>query len=119
MSKAKAMAQAMLAEGISKAWIATEIGYGRSAVSRWLNEPDYQGEHIEGKFLARFERRYCPHDGAEKQPQQCERIALQPKPHGFPDAAALWSTCQSCQYKPERKVIPIVNKKEGKKGGVK
>ena len=117
MSRAKTLAQAMLADGISKAWIANEIGYGRSAVSRWLNEPDYQGAHIEAAFLLRFERRYCPHDGMEKQPAQCARIALRPKPYGFPEAESLWKCCQTCQYKPTAEVDSA--KSSSKKGGVK
>ena len=32
---------------------------------------------------------------------QCQRIALAPRPHGFPDAESLWQTCQTCPHKPE------------------
>lgn len=43
----------------------------------------------------------CPDDGREKLPAQCRRIALAPRPYGFPDAESLWQTCQTCPHKPE------------------
>lgn len=101
MSKALDMARVMRAEGKSAAWIAREIGVSDSHIRRWML--GHYGEHaaaLETAFLRRFERRICPHDGEEKTPQHCQRVALRPRPHGFPDAETLWLCCQSCPHKP-------------------
>ncbi len=101
MNKAHQLARAQLAAGKSKAQIAQEIGKSRTAVSLWLaGRYGASGARIEAALLKTYERRTCPADGAEKPPALCRHIALRPCPSGFPDAEALWRTCQTCPHQP-------------------
>lgn len=88
--------------GKTRAWIGKEIGVSRPHVSRYLlgHYEDEGAAKIEAALIKRFDRRICPHDGEEKQPAQCLRIVLRPRPHGFPDAESLWVCCQICPHKP-------------------
>lgn len=102
-SKAMDLVFSQIGAGKSKAKIGEEIGYSRPAVSRYMSGT--YGESvtaIEAAILKAYDKRVCPHDQEEKQPDQCRRIALRPRPHGFPDAEERWLACQSCPHKPER-----------------
>lgn len=102
MSKALELAFAQIGAGKSRQKIADEIGYSRPAVSRYLSGTYGEGVvQIEAAILKRYDRRICPHDGEEKKPEQCRRVALRPRPAGFPDAETLWLACQTCQHKPK------------------
>lgn len=95
------LALALVAAGKTRQQIALEIGYSRPAVSRYLSGSYGAGvEDLEAALLKRYERRLCPCDGEEKPPAQCRRIALRPRPHGFPDAETHWIACQTCPHKP-------------------
>lgn len=101
MSKAMDLAQAQLAAGHTKQAIANDIGYKRTAVSLYMRGKYCEGvAKIEAAIVKRYDRRICPSDGEEKQPAQCQRIALRPRPSGFPDAETLWVCCQACPHKP-------------------
>lgn len=98
---ARALIEAQLASGKSQTAIAAEIGYSRPAISQYL-AGDYGAavRKIEAAIVRRYDRRLCPADGQEKPPEHCARIALRPRPYGFPDAETLWLTCQGCPHKP-------------------
>lgn len=100
-SKAMGILLRLLADGRLKKDIAREIDYSRPAVSRYLLG-SYGAEvgKIEAAILRRYDSRICPHDGEEKLPAHCQRIAFRPRPHGFPDAESLWLCCQTCPHKP-------------------
>jgi DNA transposition AAA+ family ATPase len=101
MSKAMALLQEKIAGGQTRAAIGLDIGYSHTAVSLYLNgKYGAQVAKLEAAILRIYDRRICPEDGMEKRPVQCQRIALAPRPHGFPDAEALWHTCQTCPHKP-------------------
>lgn len=104
VSKAMQLCLDQLRAGRTRAWIAGEVGYGASHIRRYLLG-HYSGmacTKLEDAIVKRFDRRICPHDGQEKLPAQCQRIALRPRPHGFPDAETLWLTCQTCPHKPKQ-----------------
>ncbi len=101
-NKALQLLQAQLDAGRSRSWIASQIGYSRPALSLYLlGRYPADAKAIEAAVIKRFEIRICPHDQQEKLPQQCQRIALRPRPQGFPDAEYLWLACQTCPHKPE------------------
>ncbi len=101
-SRAMTLVRQRLAGGATKAAIAAEIDYSPPAVSRYVSGTYGAGvEKIEAAILKAYDRRLCPDDGQEKAPSHCQRIALAPRPHGFPDAETLWLTCQTCPHKPE------------------
>lgn len=102
ITKAKQLCLDQLKAGKTRTWIAGEVGYGASHIRRYMLG-HYDGQdntRLENAIVARFERRICPHDGQEKKPEQCQRIALRGRPHGFPDAENLWLACQQCPHKP-------------------
>ena len=103
ITKAMQLCLDQLRAGRTRAWIAQQVGYGAAHIRRYMLG-HYQGkaQKLEDAIVARFERRICPHDGQEKQPAQCQRVALRPRPHGFPDAETLWLACQSCPHKPKQ-----------------
>lgn len=107
MSKARALLQQQLDGGKSQTQIAREIGYSRPAISLYLSG-DYGASvgKIESALIRQYDLRLCPDDGQEKAPSHCQRIALAPRPHGFPDAETLWQTCQTCPHKPTRQETP-------------
>jgi len=104
-SPAMALCRAQLEAGHSRTWIAAEIGMSDSHVRRYLLG-HYAGTkslvNIEKAIVKRFDRRICPHDGQEKQPVQCQRVAFRSRPYGFPDAETLWLACQTCPHKPQQ-----------------
>ena len=101
MSKAMELVFEQIAAGKTKQQISLDIGYSRPAVSRYMSSTYGEGlAKIEAAIVKRYDRRICPSDGEEKQPAQCQRIALRPRPSGFPDAETLWVCCQTCQHKP-------------------
>ena len=101
MTRAFDLLQAQLARGVTKKTMAAEIGYSRTAVSLYLANKYPADRHpIEAAILKRYDLRICPVDGAEKPPEHCRRIALRPRPHGFPDAETQWLACQTCPHKP-------------------
>jgi hypothetical protein len=102
VSKAMQLCLDKLRAGRTRAWIAAEVGYGAAHIRRYMLG-HYEGQackKLEEAIVARFDHRICPHDGQEKQPTQCQRIALRGRPHGFPDAENLWLACQACPHKP-------------------
>lgn len=102
ISKALQLCLDQLHAGRTRAWIAKEIGCGASHIRRYmLGHYEGKAAALETKIVARFDRRICPHDGQEKQPVQCQRVALRGRPHGFPDAENLWLACQACPHKPK------------------
>lgn len=101
MSKALQLCLAQTFAGKSKTQIAADIGYSRPAVSRYMAGTYGSGvEKVEAAIIKAYDRRICPVDGEEKAPAHCRRVALRPRPHGFPDAESLWITCQTCSHKP-------------------
>lgn len=103
MSRALAIVQQKLADGMTKEAIARAIDYSRASVSLYVSGKYIANvERIEAAILKIYDRRICPEDGQEKAPKQCQRIALAPRPRGFPDAESLWLTCQTCPHKPEK-----------------
>ena len=102
MTHARQLIDEQIQAGKSQTAIAAEIGYSRPAISQYL-AGDYGAavRKIEAAIVRRYDRRICPDDGQEKTPEHCARIALRPRPYGFPDAENLWVTCQSCPHKPE------------------
>lgn len=105
ISPAMALVNALIADKKTRAWIAAEIGFSDSHVRRYMLG-HYAGTkslvNIEKAIIKRFDRRICPHDGTEKQPAQCQRVAFRARPYGFPDAETLWLACQSCPHKPQQ-----------------
>ena len=102
MTHARQLIDEQIKAGKSQTAIAAEIGYSRPAISQYL-AGDYGAavRKIEAAIVRRYDRRICPDDGQEKTPEHCARIALRPRPYGFPDAETLWLTCQGCPHKPE------------------
>lgn len=102
MSHARELLATQIANGKTHTAIAREIGYSRPAVSRYV-DGSYGAEvrRIEEAIVKAYDRRICPHDGEEKQPQHCRRVAFRPRPWGFPDAEALWIACQGCPHRPD------------------
>lgn len=101
MTDALDLARAQLAAGKSKQRIALEIGYSRSTVSVWMRGVYIaEGARVAAAVRQTYDRRLCPDDGREKTPEHCQRIALRPRPHGFPDAESLWLCCQTCPHPP-------------------
>lgn len=106
MSKALELCLAQTFAGKSKKQIAIDIGYSRPAVSRYMSGTYGTGvEKVEAAIIKAYDRRLCPADGEEKAPSHCNRVALRPRPHGFPDAESLWVTCRTCPHKPEAKGV--------------
>jgi len=106
ISKAMQLCLDQLRAGNTRAWIARQVGYGSSHIRRYMLG-HYEGKaakNIEDAIVKRFDRRICPHDNEEKLPAHCQRIALRPRPHGFPDAETLWQACQACPHKPNSEV---------------
>lgn len=101
MNLARQLINEQLAAGKSQTAIAAEVGYSRPAISQYL-AGDYGAAvgKIEAAIVRRYDRRICPDDGQEKTPEHCARIALRPRPYGFPDAETLWLSCQGCPHKP-------------------
>ena len=102
VSRAMQLCLDQIRAGKPRSWIAKEIGVSRPHVSRYLlgHYIEEGAGKIEAAIIKRFDRRICPHDQAEKLPAQCQRIALRPRPHGFPGAESLWLCCQTCSHKP-------------------
>ena len=107
MTDALDLARAQLAAGKSKQQIALEIGYSRSTVSVWMRGLyGAKGDEVAAAVRQAYDRRICPDDGREKTPEHCQRIALRPRPHGFPDAESLWLCCQTCPNHPHPNLTP-------------
>jgi hypothetical protein len=102
-ANARAIALALIEGGMTKAQLGREIGYERATVSRWINEPDYNGTHIEAAVLERFSRFACPHLKADITPAQCASYALRPCPTCNAREVRHWKSCQTCPNKPESK----------------
>lgn len=101
--RARALALALLAGGMNKAGIAAAIGYNRTSISRWLNEPDYNGEHLAAAVLLHFDLVACPALKREITPAACRGYALRACPTASVREARHWRTCQTCKHKPEVK----------------
>lgn len=98
---ARELIDLQLKAGKTKKEIAETIGYSRPAVSLYI-AGKYQASvaEIEAAIVKAYDQRTCPHDGEEKTPAYCRRVALRARPFGFPDAETLWLACQSCPHKP-------------------
>lgn len=101
-SNARQIVLDLLAGGVTKTSIAKEIGYDRSSVSRWINEPDYNGAHIEAAVLARYNRFFCPHLKQEITPIDCAAFAGRCCPTSNARDARHWKACQTCPHKPQQ-----------------
>ncbi len=84
------------------AGVADELGYSRPALSRYLNGDYPSVAKMETAILQRYNRRVCPHTGAEIGPDVCLKKALAPKPFGSAARERHWLTCQSCPHKPAK-----------------
>lgn len=93
----------LLASGVTKSDVAKAIGYGRSSVSRWINEPDYNGKLIEAAVLAHYNRYRCPWLKKDISLDECRTFALRSCPTCNVREVRHWKTCQTCQHKPETK----------------
>lgn len=106
----RARALALLAAAVAgagkggKAAVAERLGAGcsRSLLARVLSPSDPCGmsDRLAVAVIRAYDRRTCPVDGEEKTPAHCRRVALRPRPYGFPDADSLWQACQTCPHKP-------------------
>ncbi len=92
----------LLAAGATKADIAKEIGYGRASVSRWINEPDYNGDKIEAAVLERYSRFDCPHLKTDITPAQCSDFSSRAVPTSNAREVRHWRACQTCPHKPKQ-----------------
>lgn len=99
-SNARQIVLGLLEGGMTKAAIAKEIGYDRTSVSRWINEPDYNGAHIAAAVLARYNRFACPHLKQEITPLECAGYACRRCPTSNARDARHWKACQTCAHKP-------------------
>ncbi|SDI52282.1 hypothetical protein [Propionivibrio dicarboxylicus] len=102
-SNARKIVLDLISGGMTKAAIADEIGYGRASVSRWINEPDYNGAHIEAAVLERYSRFPCPHLKSDITPKDCAAHALRTCPTSNTRDARHWRACQACPHRPEAK----------------
>lgn len=106
-SEAMQLVLRKLADGVTKAEIARNIGYSPPAVSRYVSETYGAGvKTIEAAIEKAYQRRICPEDGEEKSPMRCRQIAYSPRPHGFPDAESRWIACQTCRNRPAEISLP-------------
>ena len=103
IDKAREIVLGLIAGGMTKAQVAKEIGYDRTSVSRWINEPGYNGEHVAAAVLARFNRFPCPHLKTDITPNDCGGYALRPCPTSNAREVRHWRACQSCAHKPDPK----------------
>lgn len=99
-SNARDIVRSLLADGMTKAQVAKEIGYDRTSVSRWMNEPDYSGARIEAAVLARFDRFPCPYLKADISPAECTAHADRACPTCNAREVRHWRACQSCTHNP-------------------
>ena len=100
-NNARTIVLALIEGGATKAAIGKEIGYDRSSISRWINEPDYNGAHIEAAVLARYNRFVCPHLGSEITPGECSGYAERRCPTSNAREVRHWKACQACSHKPK------------------
>lgn len=94
------LALALLAGGMTKTQLGREIGYDRASVSRWINEPGYNGAYVAAAVLARFSRLTCPYLKTEIAPAQCAALATRACPTCNAREVRHWKACQSCAHKP-------------------
>lgn len=97
---ALALARAAV-EASSIAAVAVALGYSRPAVSRYLSGGYPSLGPIEAAIVSRYDRRHCPHIGAEVSPDYCRQRALAPEPFGGNARLAHWQACQRCEHKPK------------------
>lgn len=101
MSRAMELILDLLRNHVNKTVISREIGYSRTAVSRYVSGTYGAGvEIIESAILERYDRRDCPHTGKEIDPQSCRRKALSPRPFGGQARERQWESCQACSHNP-------------------
>lgn len=101
IAKARAIVLGLIEKGMTKADIAEAIDYNRTSISRWINEPDYNGQHLAAKILEHFDVMPCPHLGHEITPADCRSYALRACPTSSTREVRHWRTCQTCPHKPE------------------
>jgi hypothetical protein len=53
---------------------------------------------LEARILVAFDCYPCPHDGTAKQPLDCKRTGMRPRPLGWREAEAIWLACQTCPH---------------------
>lgn len=102
LNNAREIVLGLLKNGMTKTAIGKEINYDRATVSRWINEPDYNGAHIEAAVLARYNRFVCPHLKKEITPVECIAFATRAVPTSNTREVRHWKTCQTCPHKPQQ-----------------
>lgn len=100
IGRALAIAQQQLADGMTVAQLAREIGYGRSAVSLFVRGVYHaQPAHMAAAVLDRFSRLTCPYLKTEITPVQCAALATRPCPTCNAREVRHWKACQTCAHK--------------------
>lgn len=85
-------------ENSSKAAVAAEIGYSRTAVSLYMGGTyDANPEKLEAAIRASYDRYTCPHTRQEISGPECQHRLNSPKPFGGRAKRAHWDACQKCQ----------------------
>lgn len=84
-----------------KAGVAIEIGYSRTALSRYMSGSYGAGREIEEAIRERYLRIACPHRKIDITPDICRRTALAPCPTSNVTDVRQWKACQSCAHKPQ------------------
>lgn len=101
MSRALEMAFEQVKAGKSKHQIASEIGYSRPAVSRFMSGTYGAGlAKIEAAIYHAYDRRDCLHTGEAIAPEVCRKKASAPKPFGGTARLTWWEACQGCCHNP-------------------
>lgn len=96
--RAYGLAQAAVT-ATSRATVAREINYSRTAVSLYLSGKYGAGvEKLESAILARYDIYPCLHTGQMIDGPDCHHRASAPRPFGGRAKEANWLACQSCQH---------------------
>lgn len=94
-----ALAQAAV-NATSRAAVAGEIGFSRTAVSLYLSgKYPADPREVEAAIRARYDRYPCPHTGQEISGPECQKRGSSPRPFGGRAKQAHWDACQACQHK--------------------
>lgn len=88
----------------SRAKVAAELGYARSALSQAM-DGKYPGDtrHLRAAIISTYASRIaCPHLGIDLAPAQCEanRTRSMQDCLGSRETVKLWQACQSCTHNP-------------------
>lgn len=91
----------------SRAKVAAELGYARSALSQAM-DGKYPGDtrHLRAAVISAYASRVsCPHLGTDLSPEQCRdnRERTMQEALGSRDTVKLWQACRSCPQNPAAK----------------